>query len=151
MSKRVHNTFQTALKEKKIIAFDVGHKYIGVASSSVSFHFASPKEVLKWDSDTTILMEYLKNLFSQYSVSAVVLGDTPDNNNDRMKKALGIVSSCIKEMTEVPVYFVNERSSTQEADNRLALLEEETKERKDAIAAQIILERFLEAHGHEVL
>lgn len=151
MSKRVHNTYQTALKEKKIIAFDVGHKYIGVATSSLSFLFASPKDVVQWDSNPAIFLEYLEKLMQTYRIHAFVVGHSPDSTNRRMEAALETVLVCMRDTSDAPVYFINERSSTQEADNRLSVLEEETKERKDAIAAQIILERFFEEHANEVL
>lgn len=145
MSKK-HNRVFIALKIKKILGLDIGSKYIGVALGTESSGIAHAYDVLKWDGDEAVLLPFFRKLFEEESITKIVIGYVPGQENARVDAAREEIIRNLESISDVPVVLVDEHISTQEAENRLALFEEDPrmlrKIRKDAIAAQIILERY---------
>ncbi|MFN7160274.1 MAG: Holliday junction resolvase RuvX [Candidatus Gracilibacteria bacterium] len=148
MSKRPKHIY-AALKIDKILALDVGSKYIGAALASEKSKMAYPYDVCKWDGKEELLLSFLNNIFNTESIIGIVIGYVPDQQNERANKAIKDTENVLARLTEVPITFIDEHVSTQEAENRMAMLVEDPRElrkvRKDAVAAQIILERFFQS------
>lgn len=149
MSKRSKNTFSVPFLRKKILGLDIGHIYIGVAIGSADVKLANPVGVCVWKSDRVLFTAYLAALLEEQPIDKVVIGVIEHQRNARVEKAIKAIVEIIEQDFLLPVIFVDEHVSTQEAENRLALVEEDLSTlrttRKDAIAAQILLERYFEA------
>ena len=126
----------------------MGHKYIGVAVGSSDVSLATPLGVCEWKSDRETLTTYLAEVLEEHTIEKVIIGIVPSQHNLRVEKAIASVVEILEKDFQLPVEFVDEHVSTQEAENRLALVEDDLrslgKTRKDAIAAQILLERYFE-------
>ena len=135
-------------KKKKIVAFDVGRVFLGVALSDSARTLAFPYTVLKWESRPGVFEEFFRKLLKNEMLEAVVVGqpltfDGYGNNNIHSNTAVELLLEILKKISpELPIHLVDERVSTVEADNRLSDAGIDNG-RKDAVAAQIILERYL--------
>lgn len=130
---------------KKLLALDVGAKIIGVATSAGSVAF--PQEEIRWGGDRSILRRAL----GAFGTLTEVIVGKPREPSTAMAEALATVREEL-EARGARVILVDEHVSTQEAANRIAEVEEETgvryaASRRDSVAAQIILERYLGAHA----
>ena len=142
--------------KKKILALDIGTKYVGIAMSDGDKKMAFAKSTVPWDGAFSELKKALDPVFSEEQIERVVLGfphyglsqsKAEGQQQNKWATLIDDVKDWLVVMYKVPVVLVDERASTQEAENRLS----ETVDvgdlrgiRKDAIAAQIILERYLE-------
>lgn len=137
-------------KKKKIVALDVGRVFLGVALSDSTRALAFPYTVLKWESKPGILVDFLHTLMNEEMIELVVLGqpmvfDGFNNHNNGANAAVDTVLKILANTyPKIPIEMVDERVSTIEADNRMADVGI-TRGRRDAVAAQIILERYLES------
>ncbi len=143
------NNLSIFSKKKKIVAFDVGRVFLGIALSDSARTLAFPYDVIKWDSRPGVLEEFLRKLMKEEMVESVVVGkplafEGYGNGNIHSNRAVEVLLEVLnKVVPDLPVHLVDERVSTVEADNRLSDVGI-GKGRKDAVAAQIILERYLE-------
>lgn len=144
------NNLSIFSKKKKIVAFDVGRVFLGVALSDSARALAFPYTVLKWHSKPGVLVEFLGKLFKDEMIESIVIGKPMvfegfENKNASSNAAVDVVIKILENSyPKIPVMFVDERVSTVEADNRMADSGIE-RGRRDAVAAQIILERYLES------
>lgn len=149
MSKRSKQVY-SALKLEKVLSLDIGSKYIGAALGTEKSRMAYPYDVCKWDGKEDLLLSFLKSIFMEETISRIIIGHVPGQGNERVNRAIEDSVKVLSQLTSVPILYVDEHVSTQEAENRLAALEEDPrilrKVRKDAIAAQIILERFFASY-----
>lgn len=133
---------------KKILCLDVGAKIIGVAMSDAFGVMAFPRDEIKWGGSVPQLKAALLKLFNEEGAfSLVVLGKVRHDSHQSMVRASETVETLLEGLGW-PYAFCDEHVSTLEASNRIADIEEESgavfpHARRDSVAAQIILERYL--------
>ena len=139
------------MKRRCILSLDVGTKTIGVAKSDPLGTFAQPVITIRRQGvrkDVARIME----LVTQYEINCVVVGlplelDGTEERSARLARQIG---EAVSETVELPVFYVDERFSSVEAERRLLEMDVSRARRKELIdqaAAMIILERFL-AENH---
>jgi len=148
------------VKNKKniniVLGFDFGAKRIGVAVGQFITRSASPITILNsrggipdWKN-----IESLKN---EWKANAFVVGMpyNMDGTEQEITKGAKKFGRQLEKMFKLPVYFVDERLTTKEAQWSLR----ENKEKKrlqnnknvDSLAAKIILESFLRLNNKGVI
>lgn len=133
----------------RYLGLDLGTKTLGMALTDRSKTIASVLKVFRFPKENYELavLEVL-NILEQYEVEKIILG-LPKNMNN----SLGFASErslhfkkLLETKTEVPIYLVDERLSTLEAENILldaSLSREKRKKIIDGVSAQIILETYI--------
>lgn len=131
----------------KILALDVGEKRIGYAVSDESRTLAFPRGVFVVKEMRKFLEDMAKFVIDE-KISEIVIGvalgeENEETESSRRARALG---KKIHATTGLPVHFVDEFGSTGEAVSKIPLRKDRRqKGADDAIAAQVILERYLVA------
>ena len=137
----------------RLLGLDVGSKTVGVAISDELGITAQKLETIQIDeSRYNFGMRPLKKLVRQYEVDGFVLGlpknmDGTSGSSVARSKQYG---ERLKEKFDLPVYYMDERLTTVQADR--ILVEEagvhdrvERKKVIDQMAAVLILQNYLEA------
>ena len=130
-----------------ILALDVGTKTIGVARADIVAKLASPHSTIARKGvkkDTVRLLHLIQEL----GVERLVVGlpyelDGTEGRSARLARQIG---ESIREASELPVHYQDERYSTVEAEHRLKQAGLDGRQRKSVIdqaAAAVILEDFL--------
>ena len=133
----------------KYLGLDLGTKTLGLAISDKLGIIASPFKVLRYE-DINSLVNDVINIINEEGIDALVLG-LPKNMNN----SLGFASErsinfkyLLEEKISIPIYLVDDRLSTREAENILLSSDTSRYKRKkiiDAYAASIILDTFLKS------
>jgi len=129
------------------VALDVGTKTIGVAETDPLRLFAQPVCTLRRQGvrhDTAAIQA----LIEQREVTQVVVGlplelDGTEERSARLARQIG---EAVRELSGLPVSYMDERYSSVEAENRLISMNLSRKRRKeiiDQVAAIVILESYL--------
>ena len=122
-----------------IIALDVGDKRVGIAVARPPSLIPTQLEtVLRKDAEKRIL-----DLINKDKVETVVVGlplSETDNFTDQAE-SIKRFATRLKKRAQVKIEFVDEYSSSEEAKERIRLVGGSI----DAISAQVILERYLNA------
>ena len=134
----------------RYLGLDLGTKTLGIAKSDPSGIIASSYKLLKFENeDYNSLIEPLKDIINELKVDKIVLG-LPKNMNNTMGYA-SERSINFKELIEsnlnIEVILQDERLSSVEANNLMIQGDTKRKDRKekvDALAATIILQRYLD-------
>ncbi len=134
----------------RYLGLDLGTKTLGIAKSDPSGIIASSYKLLKFENeDYNSLIEPLKDIINELKVDKIVLG-LPKNMNNTMGYA-SERSINFKELIEsnidLEVILQDERLSSVEANNLMIQGDTKRKDRKekvDALAATIILQRYLD-------
>lgn len=137
----------------KYLGLDLGTKTLGLALSDKLGIISSPYKTLFYIDYNDLILE-LKNIIQCEQVDALVLGMPKNMNNSIGKRAEETLnfSNLLQNEISLPLYLVDERLSTVEAENLLISGDVRRKNRKkviDSIAASIILETFLERNKNE--
>lgn len=137
----------------KYLGLDLGTKTLGLALSDKLGIISSPYKTLFYNDYKDLILE-LKNIIQCEQVDALVLGMPKNMNNSIGKRAEETLnfSNLLQNEISLPLYLVDERLSTVEAENLLISGDVRRKNRKkviDSIAASIILETFLERNKNE--
>lgn len=141
----------------RYLGLDLGTKTLGIAITDKTRTLASFLKVFHFKSEDyeAAASEVLK-LLNDYEISKIALG-LPKN----MDNSCGFASTrsiefkkLLEKKTEVPIFLVDERLTTVEAENILLTSDLSRKKRKkviDGLSAQIILDTFLrmEENKHE--
>ncbi len=135
------------------MGLDVGGKRVGVAISDTLHLCANPWGYVD-GTDTTLLIEKLKNLIADYEVTHIVIG-LPKNMNG----SLGFQAAKVKELADllallpaITTSFYDERLSSKEVETMLISAGMSRKKRKgvtDKLAATIILQNYLDSGKKE--
>ena len=130
------------------MGIDYGKVRIGIALSDPLQIISSPYETYKRVSLNKDL-DYLTNLIKQNNVDTVVFGLPLQMDGEEGAMALNTreFASALEESAGVKIDFVDERLTSVEAEEILIEAGVRREERKlliDKIAAQIILEQYLE-------
>lgn len=139
--------------EGRIGAIDYGTVRIGIAICDPDRILASPLDVHpaeNWQDDG----EYYRSIVKHEQIVAFVVG-LPihcDGGESEKSKEARKFAVWLAEQTALPVRLFDERFTTADAKRRIAgggLTRKKKKKRVDAIAAQVLLESFLEASRYQ--
>lgn len=134
-----------------LLAFDFGLKRIGVATGQGVTGTASPLTVLQRHGDVTDWAA-IESLLAEWRPDALVVG-LPlrgDGSESELTKAARRFGDRLGERTGLPVHFADERYTSSSARTDFAALRREgavrrrDRDRLDAVAAQRILETYLD-------
>ena len=133
----------------RYLGLDLGTKTLGIAITDRSCTIASVLKVVHFKSnDYEIAVQAVIDILDNYEISKIALG-LPKNMNN----TCGFASKRSEEFkklleckTNIPIYLIDERLSTTEAENILLSADLSREKRKkviNGVAAQIILETFM--------
>ena len=140
----------------RYLGLDLGTRTLGVSVSDLTRTIASAITTIRFEEGNYLsLIEPLKQLVAEYGIGKIVLGLPKNMNNsigDRAQTTLEF-----KELVEnhlgIEVVMQDERLSTVEATNYLLEADMSRKKRKkkvDAVAANIILQAYLDKEREEI-
>jgi len=138
----------------RVMAVDVGEKRIGTALSDSGGKIAQGLKLLASSGSQAGDAAAITELARQFEVSLIVMGLPKNLNGTVGPKAQRIMALAegIRKASGVPVDLWDERFSTNEAHRIFDMASVKRKKRKGAIdvmAAQIILQGYLDAQGHK--
>ena len=134
--------------EKRIIAFDIGDKRIGIAASDPFNTFALPGTTYFRTKSAATDAEHLAAIVREKDAGLIVCGlpvNFDGTDSVQTEKTRRFVE-LLKTKTDVPVVFEDERFTTMEAERVLiagGVRRENRKQSIDRIAASYILEGYL--------
>lgn len=138
----------------RVLGIDFGERRIGLAMSDASGTLASPvRTIARRDTSAdavTLIMQAIAEMCRDEPVDRIVIGlprrlDGTDNDQTPQVRAL---AAALASRSGVPVDLQDERLSSREAEERLALQERDWRRRKtrlDAAAAAVVLQDWLDA------
>jgi putative Holliday junction resolvase len=133
----------------RLLGIDFGTVRVGLAVSDAERHIASPLATyVRRGSDQDA--SYFRALTQEQEIGGLVVGlpvhlDGQEGHKAREARAFG---SALARATELPVVFWDERFTTVEAEGLLlsaGLTSKRRKARRDSLAAQILLQSYLDA------
>lgn len=139
----------------RYLGLDLGTKTLGLSVSDKTNTIASPYKTLHFkENEYTSVLQELKKIAEEKEITAFVLG-LPKNMNN----SLGFASErslsfkkILEENFSLPVYLVDERLSTIEAEKILLSSDKSRQKRKkviDNVASSIILDTFLKGRKNK--
>jgi putative Holliday junction resolvase len=140
-----------------VLGFDVGARRIGVAVGSAFGHGGRALAVVDVHADQ-VDWSAVDRLYKEWRPDGCVVGDpmTLDGGDQPIRARARAFALELARRYRLPVVMVDERSSSIEAAQRFALDRAEGRRRRrdaaalDAVAAAIIVERWLAAPGDAV-
>lgn len=140
------------MPEGTVIAFDFGAKRIGVAVGETLLKQAHPLAVIRAESNDERFAAIGKLVAEWQPVQLVVglpthMDGTPHEMTARCQK----FAERLVRRFQLPVAFADERLTSREAESRLRETGRNAKAAKpllDAVAAQLILQSWLECQAH---
>lgn len=135
-----------------ILSFDYGHKRIGIASGDTLTRSAHPRATIP-NGPNGPDWEALKRVLADTRPSRIAVGEpyNADGSESPMTGAVRAFAAELARRSGLPVDLVDERWSSQDAEERLRSERASgdrkrrvTKEAIDAAAAAVILERWFE-------
>ena len=143
----------------RIVGLDLGRKRIGVALSDVSGTLATPWRTLDGTGSVSEVAHRLATVLRELAdsddgVGGVVLG-LPSHLDGRPHEGatwVRQVADAVRLQAGLPVALQDERLTSVEAEQRLAVREHDWRKRKarlDAAAAAVFLQEYLDAHPRD--
>lgn len=135
----------------RIMGLDYGSKTVGVAISDELLLTAQAKEIIRRKEENKLrkTLARIEELIQEYDVKQIVLG--LPLNMDQSESVRSILSEEFRDKlerrTSIPVIMWDERLTTVEADtimDEVGIRKSDRKEYVDMIAAQIILQDYLD-------
>ena len=138
----------------RTLGLDVGDKRIGVALSDPMGILASALTVIERKGDNSDF-EVILGLVKEHEVGRIVVGfpRSMDGSIGKQAKKTSTFAEMLSALTDVPVEMSDERLSTSIADKLLRDIgkdRQQIKKTRDAAAAALILQWYLDAHKEEV-
>ncbi len=133
----------------RYIGLDLGSRRLGISMSDKTGLIASSYKVIAHNEEYDKLVDEIVNIVKENNVDGIVLG-LPKNMNNTMGEKANLsmdFKSKLESVIDVPIYLEDERLSTVEAHNVMiseGARRDKRKEKVDAVAATIILQRFLD-------
>ena len=135
----------------RIMGLDYGSKTVGVAISDELLLTAQGKEIIRRKEENKLrrTLARIEELIQEYGVEKIVLG-LPLNMDESVSERSELCvefGDKIERRTGIPVEMLDERLTTVEADeimNEAGIKGRDRKEYVDMIAAQIILQDYLD-------
>ncbi len=133
----------------RLLGIDYGTVRVGLAISDRDRMIASPMATLVRQSATAD-EAYIRRVIAEEQVAGLVLGLPVHLNRREGIKAVEArrYGSWLQEVTGLPLVYVDERFTTVDAEDALwsaGLTHRQRKERRDRVAAQIMLQAYLDA------
>ena len=141
----------------RYLGLDLGTKTLGVAITDKTGTIARVLKVVRFNNeDYEFALNEVLKLIEEYEIKKIALGLPKNMNNScgfASDRSLNF-KKLLETKTSVPIYLIDERLSTTEAENILINADVSREKRKkviDGVAAQIILETFMkmEENIHE--
>jgi putative Holliday junction resolvase len=136
------------------MALDYGDATVGVAVSDPLFLTAQGIEIIRREKETHLrpTLRRIGELIDEYHVEAIVLGLPLNMDGSKGPRALKTEKfrDTLEKRFRLPVYMTDERLSSFEAEEEMreaGIKPSEFKKHVDRIAAQIILEEWMNLHG----
>ncbi|UWV93341.1 Holliday junction resolvase RuvX [Mycoplasmopsis cynos] len=132
------------------LALDIGAASCGFAITDEQEIISSSLINLKFpENDFERIYEQIKIYLSEYKIDGLVIGYPLKIDGSKSSTTLMVeeVTERIKEIFNLPILFVNEQYSTKKAHEVMisaGLSIRKRKDKKDKIAAQVILQDYLE-------
>ncbi|WP_029323306.1 Holliday junction resolvase RuvX [Butyrivibrio sp. AE3004] len=135
----------------RIMGLDYGSKTVGVAISDELLLTAQAKEIIRRKEENKLrkTLARIEELIQEYKVELIILG--LPLNMDQSESVRSVLSAEFKDKlerrTSIPVIMWDERLTTVEADaimDEVGIKKADRKEYVDMIAAQIILQDYLD-------
>ena len=131
----------------RLLGIDYGQARVGLAVTDPDGRVVFPLRTVAWETRDGLFRDLL-SVLEQYAVEGIVLGYPVRQGGDESLTGRQIrrFAERLGRRTSVPIRFVNEALSTEEAAERLreaGLFGKELTARVDAQAAAVILERAL--------
>ncbi|UWV92872.1 Holliday junction resolvase RuvX [Mycoplasmopsis cynos] len=132
------------------LALDIGAASCGFAITDEQEIISSSLINLKFpENDFERIYEQIKIYLSEYKIDGLVIGYPLKIDGSKSSTTLMVeeVTERIKEIFNLPILFVNEQYSTKKAHEVMisaGLSRQKTQDKKDKIAAQVILQDYLE-------
>jgi putative Holliday junction resolvase len=142
---------ETAVETRgRFLGLDVGRRRIGVAVSDPLGMLASPHGVIAVGPDEGLCE--VCALVEQLEIARIVVGLPLTLAGDEAEEAQHVQAwvEQLRQRVEVPIDLWDERLSTVAAERALlegGMRREKRKQRRDAVAAALILRSYLEAQG----
>jgi putative Holliday junction resolvase len=137
----------------RILALDLGTRRIGVALSDPTQTIASPLEVIPVISRARVRVR-VSVLVHTHDAERVIVGlpTRLDGTEGVEARRARQFAAALQQEIGIPVELLDERLTTAEAER--AMLEADAsrftrRERRDAVAAALLLQRYLDAHRGE--
>jgi putative Holliday junction resolvase len=135
----------------RILGIDFGEKRVGVAVSDPTGTIASPLPTLARRAGKRPPVKALAEIAAEHEVEAIVMGLplNPAGEETDWCGEIRRVGAMLEERTGLTVHYVDERMTSVQAEQAVRSLglpkrERERKERIDAAAAVLILQRWLD-------
>lgn len=130
----------------KYLGLDYGLRRIGVAASDDSNAFAFALGTHVEGRDGSIFL-YLGEIIKERGCQVVVIGLplTADGREMEMARKTRKFAGLLEQKMGLPTILWDERFSSQEADRWLQTKRKQQKEDRDALAAEIILQSYLDS------
>lgn len=139
----------------RYLGIDLGSKTVGLAISDTTLTIAfSLKTIFFKDEDYLSTIDEIKNIIKEYDIQKIILG-LPKNMNNTLGERAEITTKykrILEENTNIPVIFFDERLTSVISNSILIEADISRKKRKkkvDSIAAQIILQDYLNKEKNE--
>lgn len=134
---------------------DYGTRRIGLAISDASGTIASPLKTLAASGDSTGDARAVSSAVAEFDVAEWVVGwplnmDGSPGPQARLSEEF---AAALRACTGQPVHLFDERLSSQEADTKMAmsgLTHKKKKARRDALAALVILQSYLDERNQRL-
>lgn len=132
----------------RLLAVDPGTVRLGLAISDTERRLASP--LTTYTRRTPALdAEFFKQIVAKEEIAAIIVGLPihEDGSEGGQAKAARVFGAWLQDATGMPCVFYDERFTTFEAESALldaGLSKKKRKARRDRVAAQILLQTYLD-------
>jgi putative Holliday junction resolvase len=142
----------TALPSGRLAGVDYGRRRIGVAICDAERIICSPLCVHQTTGDRAVDTAFFQRLVAAEAIAGFVVGLPvhTDGTDSAMSVEVERFGAWLGRITGRPVVFHDERYSSREADGMLAgvgMTRGRKKQRADAVAAQVVLQSWLESQS----
>jgi len=136
----------------RALGLDPGERRIGVAVSDASRTIASPVRFI--DKRTDDVAETLRDICVEYEVTVVVVGlpISLDGTEGPSARSARDFADEVHEATGISVEFQDERFTSRTAEAALiegGVSRKSRKEKRDQVAAAVMLQSFLDRRSHD--
>jgi putative holliday junction resolvase len=137
-----------------VLAFDFGEKRIGVAVGDASVGISHPLQTISSESNED-RFSIIATLIAEWEPTRLVVGlpSYPDGKEHELSRLCRKFAQRLHGRFGLPVTMVDERFSSAEASHSLreaGISGSKQKPMLDQVAAQLILQSFLDRHPHAV-
>ena len=139
----------------RYLGIDLGSKTVGLALSDQMHIIASTYKTIFFDNeDYESTIKEIIEIIKEYQISKIILG-LPKNMNNTLGERANITleyKKLLESYTDIPIIMYDERLTSVISNNVLIKADMSRKKRKkkvDSIAAQVILQDYLNKENNE--